>query len=441
MSLSQAKNPKTLTQTGLSINELVEQQLTTAGDTPLYLSPLTATNADNQLSYYGKPIALTTQETKGLRKLSRLFSQLAEQGYIPPISSPNLAIEWGNPDSMRLGFLPLFNSYVHAKEFSIGKSSPETSTDSPECVFVTGTCMYGQNGAMGITDKGKMLSLVDPYVTPTATYEEFGCITSLCFEPQFHTYEIIEALSRGNILNGLKAGKVYLNIPITPYALYAKDAMARGIMDGKLMPEWIDQLKKRAKQLITYEQSICTGTVIPIDPLFSYLDFVSNPETTLDMLVDTLSQQDPWWAMYFEKNTPITFADIGSASYARVYYDQLCTSSSPKTVIAVEDQTEMRIFLETKKLIETGTLPSPRQGNRLIGLYPFTPIIFPDKNGCANATFFSDIDGQKPCTSDLFNMCALAEFTPPAIIQKAQEAYAYLQSDDTEAVPSASINP
>ncbi len=433
MSFLQQNTSSTFTQTGLSINELVSQKVMTSENIPLYLSPLEANDTKQPLSYYGKPISITTQETKGLRKLSRLFNQLAEQGYIPSVTRPDLAIEWGNADSMRLGFLPIFNSYVHAKEFSVGQEYPSNPSTSPERLFVTGTCMYGQNGAIGLTNKGKTLSLVDPYITPTATYEEFGCITSLEFESEFHTYEIIEALSRGNILNGLQADKILFNIPVTPYALYAKDAISRGIMDSNLMPLWVNQLKKRALQLITYEQSICKGVVLPVDPLFSYLDFICDSNTTIELIVNALSKQDVWWNMYFQRNSPKTFADIGSASYARVYYDQLCTSSSPKTVIAVEDQTEMRIFLETKKLIESGTLPSPEQRSTLIGVYPFTPIIFPDENGRANATFFSDTAGQKPSISSLFDMCVLAKFAPSSLIEQAQLTYASIQSGNVTA--------
>lgn len=421
MSFLQEIYPETTSQTGECINELVAQKL---GDN-LYLSPLVSSDTSRPLSYYGKPIALTTQETKGIRKLTRLFNQLAENGYIPSITNPNMAIEWGNPDGMRLAFLPLLNSYVHAKEFSLGTTNGQRK-ENQERIFVTGTCMYGKNGVVGKTDKGKILSLVDPYITPVATYEEYGCITSLEFEDEFHIYEIVEALSRGKILNGLKADKILFNVPITPYALYAKDAISRGIMDVNLMKTWVEQLKKRASQLVSYEQSICNGEVIPIDPLYPYLDSICAPQTTIETISSLLSENDSWWKSYLSQNPATKFSDFGSASYARAYYDQLGTQNSSRIVFAVEDQTEMRILLEVKKLIDNGALPKPSENSSIIGLYPFTPVIFPDSEGVANATFFTDGLGQKAPIQSIFNLCE--RFAEKELVSKAKAAYSAILS-------------
>lgn len=426
MSFLQENTPKTISQTGLYISELVAQKLSNTEDL-LYLSPLTTPDlADTPLSYYGKQISVTTQETKGLRKLSRLFNKLAEQGYIPSITTSNLAIEWGSPDSMRLAFFPLLNSYVHVKEFSLAKTDAEEDNSSQKRVFITGTCMYGKNGVIGKTDKGKTLSLVDPYITPVATYEEFGCITSLEFEDEFHTYEIVEALSRGNILNGIKADKILFNVPVIPYVLYAKEAISRGIMDANLMDLWVGQLKKRASQLVAYEQSICNGKVIPVDPLYPYLDFICNPQTTVEDISKFLSKTDVWWKAYLEENPANKFADFGNASYARVYYDQLGASSSPQVVVAVEDQTEMQILLKVKKLIDSGVFPKLNENSSMIGIYPFTPIIFPDNTGMANATFFTDGIGKRASADDVFDLCAM--FADKTLLSKARAAYASIQS-------------
>lgn len=421
MSFLQEIYPDTTSQTGECINELVAQK---PGDN-LYLSPLVSSDTNQPLSYYNKPIALTTQETKGIRKLTRFFNQLAENGYIPPITEFNMAIEWGNPDGMRLAFLPLLNSYVHAKEFSLGTTNGQRK-EKQECVFITGTCMYGKNGVVGKTDKAKILSLVDPYITPVATYEEYGCITSLKFENGFHIYEVVEALSRGNILNGIKADKILFNVPVTPYALYAKDAISRGIMDENLMETWVEQLKKRASQLVAYEQSICSGKVIPIDPLYPYLDLICAPQTTIETISSLLSENDSWWKSYLSQNPATKFSDFGSASYARAYYDQLGTQDSSRIVFAVEDQTEMRILLEVKKLIDNGTLPKPNENSSIIGLYPFTPVIFPDSEGAANATFFTDGFGQKATIQSIFNLCE--RFAEKELVSKAKAAYSAILS-------------
>lgn len=412
-------------QQGLCMTELVAGNLSVAQGEQ-YLSPLLNPECGTPLSYYGKPIAITTEETKGLRKLTRLFNKLSSQGYIPNISTENQAIEWGKPDGMRLAFLPLLNAFVHAKEFNLGKEDAESTASKDERVYVTGTCMYGKNGVIGKTDTGKSLSLVDPYITPTATYEEYGCITSLEFEEDFHIYEVFEALSRGNILNGINADKIFFNVPIVPYVLYAKDAVSRGIMESGLIDEWVQNLKKRAAQLASYEQSICQGKVIPVDPLYPYLDYISAPQTTLADICNMLSKQDAWWKSYLEKVPAQKFADIGSASYARAYYDLLGNNESSRVVIAVEDQTEMRILLELKKLIESGIVPNPNQNSSVIGLYPFTPIIFPDSDGQANATFFCNNPEQNASMDAVFNICA--RFANKDLVAKAKAAYVGLKS-------------
>lgn len=429
MSRLQGNLPTTISQNGLYIGELVTENLARmAGNgAPLYLAPLIDSTTNQALSYYGKPIAVTTEDTKGLRKLSRLFNQLAAQGDIPIAPSSSVALEWGFPDSMRLAFFPLLGAFVHAKAFSLSNAeAPTTLPGARERVFVTGTCMYGKDGVVGLTDKQKTLSLVDPYVTPTATYEEYGCITSLNIKDDFHIYEIVEALSRGNILNGIKADTIYFNVPVTPYVLYAKEAISRGIMDQSLLGTWVAQLKKRAGKMIAYEQSICHGRIIPVDPLYSYIDAICDPQMDITSLTGLLSDNDSWWKIYLTLNPPSKFADIGSASYARVYYDLLAFSSGPRTLCAVEDQTEMRILLETKKLIDSKAFPLPDCQNTLLGLYPFSPVIFPDATGQTNATFFADHVGNKQSTDAVFALCR--RFADAQLVDKAQMAYTAIQS-------------
>jgi hypothetical protein len=139
-----------------------------------------------------------------------------------------------------------------------------------------------------------------------------------------------------------------------------------------------------------------------------------------------LSENDDWWKSYLSKNTATKFADFGSASYARVYYDQLGTQDSSRIVFAVEDQTEMRILLEVKKLIDSETLPKPNENGSIIGLYPFTPVIFPDSGGAANATFFTDGLGKKSSVDSIFKLCE--RFAERGLVNKAKATYSAILS-------------
>ncbi len=97
-----------------------------------------------------------------------------------------------------------------------------------------------------------------------------------------------------------------------------------------------------------------------------------------------------------------------------------------RTLCAVEDQTEMRIFLETKKLIESKAFPAPSDQSMMVGLYPFTPVIFPDADGAANATFFANSVGEPQSTDAIFALCK--RFADAKIVDKAHAAYAAIQS-------------
>jgi len=411
------------TESGLCINDLVARCLSGARGEELYLKPLIDPQTGAALSYYGKPISLTTKETKGLRKLSRLFNSLAQQGIISDTPVPNLAIEWGKSDEMRLAFFPLSNAFVHAKEFSLAKRERAEEKIEPEKVFVTGTCMYGKDGVTGKTDKGKSLALVDPLQMKEATYEEYGCITDLEYDDEFHPYEVLGALSRGNILNSANANTVYFNVPVSSYVLYAKDAIAKGLMSAPLMKEWVEKLKARASDLIFYEQAVCEGTVIPVDPLYPYLDYISQPETTLDDLSKFLARKESWWAAYLQAEPPESYADIGYGGYVQVYYDLLGKEDIERTVLAVEDQTEMRLFLELKRLIEKGVLQIPNNRASIVGLYPFAPIIFPDGNGVADATFLTS-SLQKNDSNALRLLDISSSFIKTTLAEKAKTAYA-----------------
>lgn len=424
MSLTQANTPETKSQTGFIINELVEQKLK-ENLSPFTLLPLTVPQTDMLINYYGKPVSVTTEESKTIRKLARLFNSYAEKGYIPPVTNLNLVIEWGKADAMRQVFFPMLGAYVHAKEFLLGKADEKVLPQKR--VFVTGTCIYGKNGVIGKTDKGKTLSLVDPYITPNATYEEYGCIKELEFQDEFHIYEVVEALSRGNFLNGVKADKINFNVPVIPYVLYAKEAISRGIMDENLMGVWVAQLQKRASQLVTYEQSICNGVVVPVDPLYPYLDYICVPQTSIERLSKFLSEKDTWWKRYLDQSPPQKFADFGYASYMKVYYDQLGDKDSARIVYAVEDQTEMQILLGTKRLIDSGCQPKPNEKSRILGLYPFTPVIFPNTEGEANATFFANENGLRAPVEQIFSLCA--KFAEPDMIEKAKSAYTAIQAN------------
>lgn len=416
----------------LIIKDLVMKKIGGA-QSSLYLEPLT-TPQGKPLFYYDKPISVTTEETKGIRKISRLFNRLAKLGVIPEASPANLAIEWGKADGMRLAFLPVGDTFIHAKEFSLnGKEVNERQVDINQ-VYVSGTCIFGKSAVKATTSIGKILYPADPYLMQREGQDEYGCISSLEFSDNLHTYEVMGALSRGNILNNIGASRVYFNIPITPYIFYAKDMIVANLMAPELLATWVGQVQKRAEQLIAYEKSVCKAEVVPVDPLYAYLDVVCSPETTLETFANLLSKQDEWWRLYLQKSPAKIFSDLGYASYVRVYYELLGNGNSANRVVAVEDQTEMRLFLEVKKLIESGALPQPSKNSSMVGLYPFTPLIFPDENGMADAIFLSDRSNFDGAAEFVFS--SVEGVIDKKTIESAKAACAYMCNIEHQAIPN-----
>ncbi len=424
MSLSENNFSNLAAGSSLFINDLVKDKIVNLSS-PFYLQPLT-TPAGKPLSYYDRPIAITTEETKGFRKISRLFSQLAKAGLVPEVSvlnlAPNLAIEWGKADAMRLAFLPVANSFVHVKEFSFGKNDMPDIKTAIKRVYVTGTCLFGRQSVTGITTTGKIINPTDPYLLQQASANEDGCISALEFSDKLHSYEVMGGLSRNNLLNQIKADRVYFNVPVAPYIFYAKDMIAENLMAPDLLQIWVDQIELRAEKLIAYEKFLCQGEVIPVDPLYRYRDVICDPQMTLETFAEFLSTQDVWWKTYLEKMPTNRFSDLGYASYVRLYYDLLGDKNCARHLIAVEDQTEMRIFLEVKKLIESGILPKPNERSAMIGFYPFTPLVFPDAEGKADAVFLSERSNFEGVTDLIFHSCQT--IFDPQMIERARIAYA-----------------
>ncbi|MBI2234665.1 MAG: hypothetical protein HYU57_06740 [Micavibrio aeruginosavorus] len=376
--------------------------------------PVTAVKfGDAPLSYHNKPVTLVLDHSpKKYRKLLDVFNQHAARGSLPALAEKPVILEWGNADGMRLPFVEVQQgserkAFVHIKEYDLpaGDVSGASAAAEKTRVFVTGTCLFGKHGAAGTTDKGKTLYLCDPYQMRTATPEEYGRMETLDIIEHFHAYEVLSPLSRHNVLEMVGPDKVYFNVPYIPYILYAKDAIDKGLMNPGLMDEWAEKLEQRIANVIAYEEKISSAEVIPVDPLLKYKDAILEPGATVAQLADMIAKDDPWWAKYFEVNPPDSFAALGYGSYVKVYYDAL-NDESVGELCAVEDQVEMKILLELKRLVEKSGLPSPAGESRAVGYYPFTGVLFPDPDGKAAATFLSDVCGRKDLADGILDKAA-----------------------------------
>lgn len=368
---------------------------------------------DAPLSYHGKPVSLVRDlSAKKYRKLLEVFNHHAGRGALPPLAEAPAIIEWGEADGMRLPFVEVQQNgerkaFIHIKEYELpaGAASGRGEAAEKNRVFVTGTCLFGKHGVAGTTDKGKTVYLCDPYQMRTATSEEYGRMETLDVIEHFHAYEVLSPLTRHNVLEMTGPGKVYFNVPYIPYILYAKDAIDKGLMNPDLMDEWVGKLERRVLDVIAYEQKISSADIIPVDPLLKYRDAILEPGATVAQLADMIAKDDPWWAKYFEVNPPDSFAALGYGSYVKVYYDALDDESVGELCV-VEDQVEMKILLELKRLVEKNGLPSPAGESRAVGYYPFTGVLFPAPDGKAAATFLSDECGRKDLADGILDKAA-----------------------------------
>ncbi len=398
--------------TGCSLREIVQSNIS---DTTAVIDnqPLKLNGNGTSLSFYGREVAVTNVSTKNSRKLTRLFNELAGQGFVPAPKETPLVLHWGQHGSIITPFIELddgktsvfLNAQKYVPNGNSGNNGSKGQQQKEECrkpsaVFVTGTCLFGKHGIAGYTDKGKVLHLTDPAQMKTATNEEYGRVISLDFMDDLHASEIVGPISRQNVLGMANADKVYFNIPVTPYILYARDAIDKGVMDDALLPEWSERIKLRTQELIEYEKNISKAEIIAVDPLYRYFDLAVDKNITLAGLVETMAADDGWWQSHFAANMPERFTDICYASYMKVYYD-LMAQEENRLVVAVEDQHEMRILLGLKRQIEDQVLPKPPKGSSIVGLYPFSYIVFPDKNGAADPPFLSNQCGRNDLAEEV----------------------------------------
>ncbi len=403
-----------------STTRLIHRTLENANGQPLKTEPVQVDG--HPLTYFGKPVSITTEDNKKIRRMKREFNEKAAAGLLPA-SENNNVLEWGEPNGLRTLFNEVAHNdkvnYLHLKEISVG-NAVDAKTAPTKRAFVTGSCLFGKSGVSGITNKGHILNLCDPYQMRDATPEQYGKIQKLDCMENFHGYEIQSALSRQGIFEMTSADKIYFNAPYMPYLLYAREAMRRGLMDKDVFDDWTQKLSDRVADIIEYERDVSSAEINAVDPLYKYIELVTDTSLSMENIANKISEDDPWWAAYFANSPPETFADLGYGSYSKVYYDLLNTPEDIE-VVAIEDQVETRILYELASLLKNDVLPQPPGNNRMVGIYPFIQFLGIDADGTATAAFLSEHYGRKDLSSEIFTLAASS--VPETIIKRAEASY------------------
>lgn len=419
---------------GVSVQKIFNDVVASNNGQPIPRAPF-AHNGEAQ-TYYNKALNITTQPAGKIRRVLETLNALAADNLLP---APNAeAIEWGNADQMKNAFFSIPQDankiFVHARDIVLDiANSPELQSQEPmEKIFVTGSCLFAKDGALGLTDKGQQLGICDPFQMRAATPETTGTIQSFDILPYMHGYEISSPLNRYNLMNMMNPDKVYFNVPVGSYLLYAKDAIKDGLMDKEVFKSWANDVATRAEAVIALEKAATGAEIIAIDPLYKFIPSLMDENITVAELAQEFRSNDPWWDAFFTENPPENFSDLGYGSYTRAYYDLLDMPQNVH-VIAVEHQNEMRIFETTKGIVQRGAVAPPQGNNRLTGLYPFDGVVFPESAGNYPSGFFSNIFGKKSMAETLSK--SYGETMDKTLVEKVINAAAKqtdLQSKKTD---------
>lgn len=371
-----------------------------------------------ELSYYGKAVSISTTSSKRNRKLKKAIEEEMAAGRLPP-GAGEVIVEWGPLDGPRDRFLMVEHegkrNFINVK--LKGPRAKKGKGPGREQVFVTGTCLFGKHGVRATTDRGDTLHLCSPSEMRNATAQTHGVIEDLDFMDGLHGYEVQSTLLRQGALSWCGSEQVFFNAPFIPYVLYGRGALERGLLTRRTFLDYVDRLAARVQDIIDYERGVAECEVVPLDPLYPFLDDLLDTDRSLEDFVRRLVTHDPWWGAYLGDDTVEDFESLGFASYVKVYHD-LLSAPGDIDLWAVEMQEEMRIMKIAYAAMRDGKLSIPKGNNRTLGLYPFVQVVSPNAEGQCNMAFYSEEYGRRDLAREILERATRS--VPKAIVRDAQ---------------------
>ncbi|WP_280442740.1 hypothetical protein [Nocardia brasiliensis] len=274
---------------------------------------------------------------------------------------------------------------------------------------VTGCCLFSNRALWFRDDAEQRITLRGGRSFHTdRPLVEIGVDDSL----SLYEYESAQRLSRvvADTLAVAGAGvaaAITIDVPCVQYYCYLLEALARRLVEPKLVLEWFNLVHRRCNEvadlfaeLLARELS-CVGigfTLTRADPL-AVLDaplrraVSAGAVPEVKQLLGLLTSSDTCWQQLLAVALPRSFADLGRAGYVVQQLRAISRnrSAAPDLALQIDNYGEWRILRETHRLL-TAAVEAGCDFDRaaLFGIFPMERLFAVDSTGHWQNLYFSD---------------------------------------------------
>ncbi len=216
--------------------------------------------------------------------------------------------------------------------------------------FISGMCLFGAEGLMGITVSGKRISLTDPFAP---VEEKILTIKEL---PVLHPSETESLLLIPDTIKSLMVGEtsVFFHLPRNEYKFYALEAFQHGFLNVEQVKDLFFRIDRRANammKIISKEKRLPQAKIgSPLDGL-NWLLTTFEEKTNIEQCLSAIPKNSILEEMV-KFNPPKNFFDLNNLSYVAGYIG-LAKEASDKGegFLAVDLPKEEGIFNNSKPLL------------------------------------------------------------------------------------------
>ncbi|WP_447034707.1 hypothetical protein [Streptomyces sp. DSM 118878] len=270
-----------------------------------------------------------------------------------------------------------------------------------EINLVSGPCVFGSGTLWGRSDNGARVDLLHAQSTP------FPCPLAAIEEtPGPSLYEYESVLRRVRLIADVAAAlprtvplNITIDIPRVQYYLYLLDAYCGGLVSAELALEWFrmvdarhalaaglfrDRLRSELaaidRQDVLVRESSALGELAP--HLRKAVRRGAIPCAD-DLTAVLAAGGDPVWKLLLDLDPPKEVADFGPASYVveELRAANIHEDSAPSMGIAVENQTEWKVFERSRGILREMTADRASVPGQLLGVYPSERLLNIDPHG------------------------------------------------------------
>jgi hypothetical protein len=201
---------------------------------------------------------------------------------------------------------------------------------------------------------------------------------------------------------------ITIDIPRVQYYLYLLDAYRSGLVSAQLALEWFRMIDARhalvaglfrdrlqAELAAMARQDVLLTESSALDELAPHLREAVRRGSTpcADSLAAVLAAGgDPVWKLLLDLDPPADLAAFGTASYVveELRAANIHEDSAPSIGIAVENQTEWKVFERSRQILRYVTDGDNSAPAQLLGMYPLERILNLDPHGRWTYPYFLD---------------------------------------------------